>query len=134
MQGPDNFRDTRHLSREQARWSNYLNKQDWFYPLRSWPDFLRDLALKCHKNNRERYTLFFFLVGNGLDPQLAGRWCIGNDYTLDSGPISKGYDASAYKQVEQMKNQAAMAPGVPGGMWFGAKKIMDMATGRVVLM
>lgn len=127
-------RSVANYSREQARWSNYLNKQDWFFPLRTWPDFLQDLALKCHKNNRERFTLFFFLVGNGLEPQLAGRWCIANDYTIDSGPISKGYDASAYKQVEQMKAQTLLLPGAPGAMFQGNKKIMDMATGRVIKM
>lgn len=110
----------------QARVANHLNEGDLFWPLRQWPTYLQTLALSPHRNNRERFTLFSFLTGNGLDPTTAGQWTLMDDYR-NGWYNTRGYDDSAHRQVDQMKNA------VRNRTFFkGDKRMMDMAIGKVV--
>lgn len=114
-------------NQREARVWNYLNRGDWFWPIREWPVFLQKMQLKEHRNNRERYTLFFFLTGNGMSPDIAGQWTILRD--IGQGGVEKegNYDKSARAQIIQMKEQIRK-----GSFFKGDKKIMDMTLGRVV--
>jgi hypothetical protein len=106
---------------------NHLNRGDWFYPIRKWPSWLQSLMLKEHRNNRERFTLFFFLTGNGLSPDIAGEWTLLKDVGKDMVLKIGDYDNKARAQVIQMKEQLRK-----GTFFKGDKKMMDMHIGRVV--
>jgi len=119
------------LTPREVRIIEYLHSvQDVFFRYGSWPQYLRDLLLKPHRTNRERFTVFFFLTGNGLDPETAGRWTL----LIDARPKIYGvltprvgqYDESAHKQIEQLKQQIAT-----GTLFKGDKPIMDLVAGRV---
>jgi len=110
----------------------YLHSvQGDFFPLGKWPQYLVDMVLKPHKDNRERFTLFYFLVGNGLNPEDAHLWTL----LLDVRPGLRGtpviitgqYDNKASEQMEQLKRQLA-----ENQLFTGNKKMMDMTLGRVV--
>lgn len=116
------------LTPREARIISYLHSQDIFFKYGSWPEYLRDLALLPHKNNRQRFTLFFFLVGNGLEPELAVLWTLLVD--VRSGKLIQGvYDDSAKKQMVQLKTQV-----YTDTLFTGSKAMMDMTLGRVVMM
>lgn len=110
----------------EARVANYFNGKyaDW-YRLRDWPEYLQEMMLKKHKNNRERFRLYQFLVANGLHPDIARAWVQVEDvkqgYLLQYG----AYDESAERQFDQMKRQAA------DGSLFKTK-YYDMHKKRVV--
>lgn len=119
------------LTPRETRIIEYLHSvQDEFFRYGTWPEYLRDLMLKPHRTNRERFTVFFFLTGNGLHPDTAGRWTLlidarPNVYgTLQ--PIVGHYDESAHKQIEQLKQQLAT-----GTLFNGSKPMMDLVAGRV---
>jgi len=108
----------------------YLTQQDLFYKMSEWPRYLVDIALLPHKNNRERFTLFFFLAANGLDPETAALWTLLIDVRPDAQGRpklieSQGYDAAALRQMEQLKQQHEL------GTLYKGKLMMDMSAGRV---
>lgn len=120
------------LSPREARLWNYLAKGDEFFSIREWPTYLQELMLLEHKNNRERFTLFFFLTGNGLNPTTASDWIQSSDARAQRGHltlVAGVYDPSALRQLAQLIEQARN-----GSLFTGQKKIMDMAKGHVVLM
>jgi len=88
--------------RRKARIWKYLNlTQDDFYRIHEWPKWARDTALD-RKSNNDRFQLFYFLVGNGLSPMVAGRWV----RILDVDPA--GIEVldereKALRHVDQMK-------------------------------
>jgi len=111
----------------QARIWNYLNTGEDFYPIRDWPPYLRALVLSPHRLNRGRFTLFFFLVVNGLEPQEAAMWTLLND-VRGGNPISGGYDHEARRQVQQMVKQHE-----DGSLYRQRKHMYNMASGKVDL-
>ena len=120
------------LTPRETRIIEYLHAaQEDFFPLGKWPAYLIDLILKPHKDNRERYTLFYFLTGNGLNPETARLWTLLLDVRKDGQGIDVlvpgGYDVKAHEQMEQMTQQLAN-----GSLFTGNKKMMDMTLGRVV--
>jgi len=121
----------RQLTQREARVWNFLNAQDDFFPIRSWPAWLQDIALSEHRNNRDRYNYFFFLVANGLQPTLAGEWTLMNNVekTGHGGmvAVSQGYNDHARRQVTQMIQQLGA-----GCFFTGKKKMMDLASGKVI--
>lgn len=121
------------LSPREARLWNYLARGDEFFSIREWPAFLQEMALLEHKNNRERFTLFFFLTGNGLNPTQAADWIQLADVRMKPngtpGFISGVYDPQALRQLAQLIDQCRS-----GTLFKGDKKIMDMAKGHVVSM
>jgi hypothetical protein len=114
-------------NQRQARVWNHLNAGDWFYRIRQWPGWLQELMLKEHRDGRERFTLFFFLTGNGCPPDIAGQWTLLNDFRGGKEVYAQGYDQSARAQVIQMKRDLQN-----GKLFKGDKKIMDMHLGRVI--
>lgn len=109
----------------------YLATQDCFWPIHDWPNFVQDIAVKARKNNRERFTMFFFLVANGIEHHTAARWVLMSDIVngaIVSDPIPKHH-----LHMDQLKTQAAKPPHTPGSLWQGNKKVMDMAKGYVTL-
>jgi len=108
----------------QARIWNFLNSGEDFFPIRDWPDYLQTLQLKQHRVNRERFTLFFFLAANGLDPEVAAQWTLLND-VIHGRLITRGYDYQAHRQVQQLITQHTS-----GSLYSGRKRIYDMNAGR----
>lgn len=116
------------LTPRETRLIEYLHTQDVFFRYGDWPKYIQDMVLKPHKNNRERYTLFFFFVGNGLDPYQAARWTLLID--VRQGTLVLGqYDESARQQMEQMRREVREEK-----FFKGTKQMMDMTLGRVVNM
>ncbi len=113
------------IDARQARLINYLHTQDFFFKLGEWPGYLRDMILQHHKSNRERFTLFFFLTGNGLDPSTAVSWTLIADYR--GKEILGSYDIPARSQMMQLQKQLK-----DGNLFKGEKKMMDMNLGYVV--
>jgi len=114
------------LKPAQARVWNFIARGDIFFSAREWPQWLQDLAVSEHKNNRDRYTFFYFLVANGMDPATAGEWTLMND-VVRGAPLSTGYNDHAHRQVIQMKKQLH-----EGTLFTGTKKMIDLATGKVL--
>lgn len=119
------------LTPREVRIIEYLhNVQDMFFRYGDWPEYLQRMILLPHKDNRQRFTLFFFLVGNGLEPEIAGVWTLLIDVraglTGILRPIVGGYDDAAHKQIEQMKQQVAN-----GTLFKGTKDMMDLVAGHV---
>lgn len=119
------------LTPREVRIIEYLHTvQDMFFRYGDWPEYLQRMMLKPHKNNRERFTMFFFLTGNGLDPEAAGLWTLLLDVRPGLAgilrPIPGAYDEAAHKQIEQMKQQLAN-----GTLFKGTKDMMDLAAGYV---
>lgn len=87
--------------RRVARVSNYLNKQDVFFKLRTWPAWLQAIALQQHRNRRDRFALFYFLRMNGLDPAIAASWCLMIDY-VRGAPEQGNYDRNALSDQDAL--------------------------------
>lgn len=115
------------LTPREARLLDYFHTQDDFARIGTWPRYLIDMMLLEHKNNRERFTLFFFLTGNGLEPSTAAGWILTTD-VAGSKRIQGHYDLSATKQMSQLIEQERS-----GTLFKGNKKMMDMTLGYVVL-
>lgn len=121
------------LTPREVRILDYLHSvQDVFPRVTEWPEWAIRSIVKPHRNNRERYNLFFFLTGNGLNPEIAADWTLLIDCRPDRfgypRPVkSLGYDASAQQQMEQMKQQIAQ-----GTFFQGRKRMLDLVLGYVV--
>jgi len=112
--------------RETRVW-NYLNKHlDW-YRVSTWPRWIIGLALKEHKNNRDRYSLFFFWTVNGMDPEQAAMHLLMTDVQGGRYTQTYGYDASAQRQVMQLVLQCR-----DGTLFVPGKRYWDMSKGEVV--
>jgi len=116
----------RQLNQREARVWNFLNAGRDFFPIRSWPTWLQDLALSEHKNNRDRFNYFFFLVSNGMNPVLAGQWTLQTDAHNGMALSGTGYNDHAHRQIQQMIQQIGA-----GTFFTGKKKMIDLASGKV---
>lgn len=108
-----------------ARLWNFFNSGEDFFKIVEWPTYLRAMALKAHKNYRERYRLYLFFVANGLDPVLAYYWVNARDYA-EGGLKFEPYDASANSQMN------AQIKATHEGRIFRRANWFDMTLGRVV--
>lgn len=63
-------------------------EKDW-WPLQEWPNTYKDLLIKPAKNNRDRFALYTFLAGNGMEPREA------KNVVMDR----KQHDADAERQM-----------------------------------
>lgn len=114
-----------HNDREGRLW-NHFNRGEDFFPIKDWPWYLRVMAMKEHKNHRERYRLFVFLTANGLHPDTAFAWVTAAD--ARKGELIEGvYDRPAYSQLVDMAKKAL------SGELFLSCSFFDMVTGRVVV-
>lgn len=69
-----------------------LNEADIFPTFNSWPLLWKNLFVKRHKNNNERYRLFAFFYLNGMEPFQAKKWVL----------IHGGYDFSAQNDLHRL--------------------------------
>jgi len=112
--------------RETRVW-NYLNRQlDW-YRLSAWPVWIAKLALKEHKTNRDRYSLFFFWTVNGMNPDQAGALLLVTDVEQGRYTQTYGYDPAAMRQVAQMVRQC-----LDGTLFPNGKRYWNMAYQQVM--
>lgn len=117
------------MDRRSARLSMFFKKQDIFFPYRQWPGWAREYILLEHKSNRIRFNLFFFLVGNGLNPEIAAKWITYKDYIVQH-PVVGVYNRNALTQLFiQLPKQVK-----EGTLFRKRKRMYDIAMGRVELM
>lgn len=120
------------LTPRETRLIEYFHRQDVFWKYGEWPRWLQDMALLPHKANPQRYRLFLFFVGNGLDPETAAQWTLVIDARPFNGAtrlIQGAYDESAQDHIRQMQREVREET-------FFKKNfpIMDMTLGRVIKM
>lgn len=76
---------------EARKWS-YYTLQDW-YPIIYWPDRIKTIALKIHKNYQDRMNMMLFLLYNGLPPDRVREYMMFMDH----------YDSSALQQMNHIE-------------------------------
>lgn len=77
---------------------------EYFYPLNMWPQWAQTLYMLKHKNRTQRFSLWVFLVGNGLESDLARGWVL----------LGGGYDKDAFKQMHELVTKGpTREPGKP---------------------
>ncbi len=113
----------------EARLMNWFKKQDSFFSYREWPEWAQGLALMAHKNSSESYNLFYFLVGNGLDPKLAADFIGGSDATPTGSLIPGAYSAKERDELTRMMRLV-----YEGQFFTGEKRVFDIEKGRPVMM
>lgn len=124
----------RRFSEREARLWNYGNSEefkDFFWPVRQWPMWAQQLFLKYHLRYQERYSLFFFLAANGLNPLMIPKVVLGNDVATFKGRpqfVATDYSDKSRRHVtydmpKQLKE---------GRLFKGEKKVFDMVLGRAV--
>ena len=111
-------------AREGRLW-NFFNSGEDFFSIKDWPVYLREMALKEHKNHRERYRLYLFLTANGLHPDVACSWVSAKD-AKHSQLVEGDYDRPAYSQLADMSKKAF------SGDLFLSCSFFDMISGRVI--
>jgi len=67
-------------------WGAFWDAMDVFVPIREWPRHFRQMMYGRHLNNEERFTLFLFLTGNGLEPSIAAGFVLipAGDYDMEA--------------------------------------------------
>lgn len=85
---------------EPARRRAIAEEGEIFYPLSMWPPWAQNVYMKPHKNRVERFTLWVFLVGNGLEPELARGWVL----------LGGGYDSEALRQMHELVTTGPTTP------------------------
>jgi len=116
----------------RARLRNYFNKQDFFFPIHTWPTYLQDLMLEEIHRRRDRFTLFFFLVANGLEPHIAVEWISARDYY--NGELVAHPRYSEYKRNKHFNEMIAQCDDTsPNYMFKKQKKMINLSSGRVEL-
>lgn len=120
------------LDQRQARLSNYYNSsQDIFWPLRDWPGYLQKIALSRHKNRRDRFRFFQFLVFNGLDPSWAATWTQLYDYQQELAILDPLWTTKHTKHILEMFHQ--LREGKLFHTSLGPSQVFDMIERRVLL-
>lgn len=84
---------------EAKRW-NFLNRQDFFFPIRSWPLRLQRLGIIDHLKNQERLTYLAFLINNGVPP----------DRALQFIYYGRSFDMSARRQIWYLSRNVQKYP------------------------
>lgn len=69
-----------------------LQKEDIFYDFNTWPLLWKNMFVKRHKTNNERYRMFAFFFLNGMEPFEAKKWTL----------IHGGYDATAVNDLHRL--------------------------------
>jgi len=119
------------LDRRQARLSNYYNSvQDVFWPLRDWPVYLQKIALQAHKQRRERFRFFQFLVFNGLSPGWAATFVQLHDYQNQEAILDPVWTFKHTKHIHEMNLQ--LQKGTLFHTSTGPASVFDMIERRVV--
>lgn len=120
-------------SKREARLWNFFNRQDWvFWPIWKWPSWIQRIAVKEYKKNRDRFSMFFFLVANGLEPNRAVFWVTAKDVKGPYDNEQKGfvitgdYTAKATRQFYQMRRQLK-----DGSLFKGNKLYFNLTNRRM---
>lgn len=90
--------DTEELARQHraALRAELAYTSDSFFPIADWPRWAQQTFMKDHKNYQERFALFLFFYGNGLE----GKKCI--QWILYLGK----YDVSAIRHLHNLLKDA----------------------------
>lgn len=81
----------------EAKIWNFYNGPRWdWYPIRQWPRFLAEAVMKQQIGNKERFSLFLYFVGNGMDPAQAKRVILR----------MKRFDRSAITHLDYLERNA----------------------------
>jgi len=110
-----------------ARLYAFFNKQDWFWRIEEWPEWVQRLALMKHKDSRARYRLFVFFTYNGLPRDLAVSWVKAADARPDGWLLWERYDVPAMNQLKKLEQEART-----GELFEKCAMVMDMTKGYVV--
>jgi len=110
-------------TQREARLWNFYNRGEYFFSIQAWPEWVKKLALSDHLKNNEAYNFYYFLVGNGLDPNTAAIWVGMSDTALSSVARIDNY------QLQYMNKKAWKHT-----LLTGNKKVYDMIEGRPVMM
>lgn len=115
-------------ARRRSRYRYGFDKLDIFYRFDELPLWVREELLLQHKNNRQRFRLFLFLVGNGMPPAFAEMLILSKDF-VDKVWIGGEYDNSARTQMANLKQRCdALAP----DNLFRSYPYFDMIVGKVL--
>jgi len=109
-----------------ARLYSFFRRQDWFWGIDEWPEWAQRMAVKRHKDSRERYRLFVFFTYNGLAGDLAASWIKARDVRQDGWLVWERYDVPAMNQLATLQREARS-----GELFNKCGKVMDMTKGRV---
>jgi len=116
-------------AREVRVW-NYLNGvQDDFWPIFLWPAWAQTSALSEHRSNLQRFQYFYFLVGNGLAPDIATEWVVLKDVLAGKEMQYGLYDRAAVDQLNWLKVKAKKKE-----LFNGRYRVFDMILGHPVHM
>jgi len=85
----------------------------------SWPDLWRAMLFNPHKDRRDRYRLFVFLWGNGMQPHHAVFWVMWHG----------GYDRSAWNSIIDAANDTLTDA---GRSRLRSAPIYSLEAGRVI--
>ncbi len=115
------------------RFIRNLDATDQFFPVGTWPYLYQEMITRAvrgpgHLNNPDRYSLYYFLVSNGLKPELAAQWILAG--RVDTGGQiyrSRRYDLAARRQATGMIKQHSR-----GKLIKDNKRVHDMVLGYPV--
>ena len=83
---------------QNERW-RFLKEQDFFWSIEYWPRHIAGIAVKDHPSNLDRLNFLYFLLQNGLDPEIARHWIYLNRHNV--------FDSAAKYQIDfLLKNYA----------------------------
>jgi len=129
------FIDYDKLSGREKVLYNSLNDGEFFWPISQWPQWAQFNQLCSHRDRNQRYNLFFFLVGNGLSPELASDWCLATHYNASTkkwvsfGP--NAYDRDAHidqaGMIEKYYDREKKDPFFKQTKWM-----LDMTINKIV--
>jgi len=110
-------------------------KQDEFWTINTWPQYLADAAIKTHKNRNDRFRLMQFLIANGMNPERAEKLVLITSVKWKKNvPVEvsmQGYDMAAIRHVNSMVKQhkEGLLLKKENGIYY---KVFDMHRGKPV--
>jgi hypothetical protein len=98
-------------SREARVWNHVNQLCDPYMPhLSLWVEHYKRMVLSPHRNNRERFALFFYLTANAVPAWIATRVCLLHDMSHDQVEMRTNYDADAHRQMELLVQEVVSNP------------------------
>lgn len=101
----DSSKEESEKMRAVRLWNWWNRGQDMFCPMRTWPVYLQEIMLKKHKDCKDRYVLFTFLVGNGVVPSEASE-CIRVKDVKYQEILFDDYDQNAMKDFAELEKKS----------------------------
>jgi hypothetical protein len=122
--------------KRRARLRSAFNADDTanvFWRVELWPDWARENALSPHLRRGDRYSLFWWLTANGLEPTIAREWVLATDARFEPRTrrwrlLTGGYDNNALRQMAELVREAES-----GRLHLSRpRRYFDMTAGRVL--